>query len=238
MCCKQPRNTPETVDPAVRLGSALYGDFHLRDPPAHGAELTLACLSRCIPASCARSCPATNLRRRPTIAGCPAPARKKALFGLPATETRRRRGFTPLRPGGAPTPPDCTHRVASPDLSTSRLLVVHTWGERGVHPSFDLTGVGDVLAGHIRGFAATPWAWESDAQPSLPRHRAPGGAARCAVWSTRAGPAGARAALGLLWRARRACLGPHLWLTRDVDQPGTAIIIFHRLKPTHTARIL
>ena len=25
------------------LAALLYGDFHLRDPPAHGAQLTLAC---------------------------------------------------------------------------------------------------------------------------------------------------------------------------------------------------
>ena len=71
------------------------------------------------------------------------------LFGLPAAETRRRCGFTPLLPRDLPAARDCIHRVASPDLSTSRLLCVHTTVKMSFDPSFALTGVGDVLAGHI-----------------------------------------------------------------------------------------
>ena len=146
---RSPGSAPGQVSLQLAFDAALCGDFHLCEPPAHGAKLTLACCSRCVAASHARACPATNLRRRPTIAGCPAPAHKKALFGLPATETRRRCGFMSPRPCDLPAAHDCIHRVASPNLSSSRLLCVHTWGENSFHPSFALTGVGDVLAGHI-----------------------------------------------------------------------------------------
>ena len=55
----------------------------------------------------------------------------------------------PLLPRDLPAARDCIHCVASPDLSTSRLLCVHTTVKMSFHPSFALTGVGDVLAGHI-----------------------------------------------------------------------------------------
>ena len=160
------------------------------------------------------------------------------LFGLPATMTYRQCGFTPLLPCDFPPARDCIHRIASPDLPTSRLLFMQTRVKMSFHPSFALTGVGDVLAGHIQWCAATPWVGASDAQPNLPRRRGPEGAARDAVRGTRTGPAAAGAAVGLPWRACGACVRPVSRPTRGVHHPGTTIILFYRPKPSQTAPVV
>ena len=68
-----------------------------------------------------------------------------------------------LRPCDPPQAQCRIYHPPAPAMPDIRVLLVHTCGENGFHPTFELTSARDVPAGHFQRCAATLWAAASDA---------------------------------------------------------------------------